>query len=71
MCGAFCERYFFVFFVFHHRNIQRLDDSFVIPCMIIFATIVVMAILCASVMSTVSAGDSKLDLGYALISVFD
>lgn len=43
-----------------HRNIQRLDDCFSIPCVIEFGTIVSTAILSASVLSAVS--DTKLNI---------
>lgn len=43
-----------------HRNIQRLDECFSIPCVIEFGTIVSTAILSASVISAVS--DTKLNI---------
>lgn len=35
------------------RNIQLLDEGFTVPCITVFATIVIEAILSASVISTV------------------
>lgn len=36
------------------RNIQRMEEAFFIPCVISFVTIVLMAIMSASVISAVS-----------------